>query len=64
MLAMRARTHTATRMSYHKFTFLIRGNNRPLTVEVVAIDLEAARADLLQAYGDDVEIITVSCNLS
>ena len=55
-------THTTTRMSYHKFTFLIRGSNRPLSIKVVAIDLEAARADLRQAYGEDVEIITVSCN--
>lgn len=61
---MRARTHTVRPMSYHKFSFLIRGNNRPLTVKVVAIDLEAARADVLQAYGDNVEIITVSCNFS
>ena len=64
MLAMRARAHRTTRMSYHKFTFLIRGNNRALSVKVVAIDLEAARADVRQAYGDDVEIITVSCNFS
>lgn len=64
MLAMRARTHRTARMSYHKFTFLIRGNNRPLSVRVVAIDLEAARADVRQAYGDDVEIITVHCNFS
>lgn len=59
---MRARTHTTTHMIYHKFKFLIRGNNRPLRIETVAVDLDAARADLLQAYGEDVEIITVSCN--
>lgn len=58
---MRASTHTTTHMSYHKFKFLIRGK-RPLSIEVAAISLDAARADLLQAYGEDVEIITVSCN--
>ena len=58
---MRARTHTTTHMSYYKFKFLIRGK-RPLSIEVVAISRDAARADLLQAYGEDVEIITVSCN--
>lgn len=63
-LAMRARTHRTKRMSYHKFNFLIHGNNRPLSIKVIAIDLEAARADVRQAYGDDVEIITVSCDFS
>lgn len=48
-------------MSYHKFKLLIRGNNRPLSIEVVAVDLDAARADVLQAYGEEVEIITVLC---
>lgn len=50
-------------MSYSKYTFLIRGK-RPLSIEVVAISLDAARADVVQAYGADVEIITVNCNLT
>ena len=58
---MRARTHTTTHMIYHKFKFLIRVQ-RPLSIEVAAISLDAARADVVQAYGEDVEIITVSCN--
>ena len=60
---MRARTHTTTHMIYHKFKFLIRGK-RPLSIEVAAISLDAARADVVQAYGADVEIITVLCYYS
>lgn len=37
---MRARTYRTTRMNYHKFTFLIRGNNRALSIETVAVDRE------------------------
>ena len=51
-------------MKYHKFSFLIRGETRPLCIEVVAIDLAAAHADVVQAFGEDVEIITVGCSFA
>lgn len=51
-------------MNYYNFGFLIRANNRPISINVVAISIESASADVRQAYGEDVEIITISCNYS
>lgn len=46
------------KLEYHNYWFLIRGGCRPISLDFKAISLDAARADIYAAYGDDVEIIT------
>lgn len=48
-------------LKYSTFRFLIRGRKNWLTV--VAISLDAARADVAEAFFD-AEVIQVSCNFS
>lgn len=45
------------KLEYHDYWFMLRGK-RPITLTVRAISLDAARADIRAAYGEDVEIVT------
>lgn len=46
------------KLEYYDYWFMLRGECRPITLMVRAISLDAARADIRAAYGEDVEIIT------
>ena len=48
-------------MNYFTFEISIAAGNGLKFLEVVAVGIEAARADVVDAYGADVEIVSVRC---
>ena len=48
---------------YHSFKFMIRSAFGTKNIEVLSTSLDAARAELAEAF-TNLEIITVACNFS
>lgn len=47
-------------MTYHTFQIAIATNNGLKFLSVVACDMQSAKADVIEAYGSDVDIVSVS----